>query len=310
MRLRMLVFMILATLSSAVSAAAATQKPGGWSVEVQKSGDCLGEMATRDGGKFILLASRGELTFAVQSKSPLRPGKAGALATEAYSFDFEPALSTEDNVIYTVRNLTTREVAALRLARKVRVSVDGVTILEADMVEAGLDEVLDGLAACSNGEAGWWGQGVARAPAEGPAYNAEGVWALEAGKEGQVCIAHALVGEDRQLQVIAVLGQMGLAVGALDGKLPRGRRGKVETDAYSFGFKPDYSSDVYMRLDDPLDSQALFTLRRAKSIRITVDDKLLVEASLEGSGFPELLNSAAACFMGQEGWWGLGARQP
>ena len=77
--------------------------------------------------------------------------------------------------------------------------------------------------------------------------------------------------------------------------LPRGRKGRVETDAYSFDFKPSYGGDTYVAFDQPFDSQALFALRRAKWLRIKVDGRLLVDATLENTGFAEILDSAAAC---------------
>jgi hypothetical protein len=40
---------------------------------------------------------------------------------------------------------------------------------------------------------------------------------------------------------------------------------------------------------------------------VTVDDRELVDASLEASGFAELLDSVAACSRGEKGWWSEGA---
>ncbi len=79
---------------------------------------------------------------------------------------------------------------------------------------------------------------------------------------------------------------------------------------YAFDFKPQYGADSYMAADQPFDSQALFALRRAKWLRVSVDGRELVDAALEGSGFAEVLDAAAACSAGKSGWWGEGAKQP
>jgi hypothetical protein len=84
----------------------------------------------------------------------------------------------------------------------------------------------------------------------------------------------------------------------------------VETDAFSFDFKPTYGGERYLASDAPLDSQALVVLRRAKWIRVRVGGGVVVDAGLEGSGFADLLDSVAACSKGETGWWGDGARQP
>ncbi|MCW5761487.1 MAG: hypothetical protein KIS90_17075, partial [Phenylobacterium sp.] len=228
-----------------------------------------------------------------------------------YGFDFKPSYGENNETLYYDGDFDARALAALRLARQAQVLIDGQPVAAMTLEGTGFEGALDGVVACSKGESGWWGKGVGATSAEAdPPLNKEGVWALEASKEGPYCIGHALVGEDRQLQLLAAGGQVGMAVGAVKGKLPRGRRGKFETDAYSFAFKPKYDGDRYMASDEPFDSQALFTLRRAKWVRISVDGRMLVDAEVADTGFPQLIDDALACAAGREGWWGAGARQP
>jgi hypothetical protein len=241
--------------------------------------------------------------------------------TEAYSFEFEPSYNDEGDTLFLSDNhsdsLNARALAALRLANAVGVMVDGRTVLDANVENTGLEGALDAVIACSNGKSGWWGPGVgaeriADGPvpnkaADRPVLNKEGVWGMAVSQEPGICVAQAAVSDHRHLQMLAAGGHVGLAVGSDGEDLPRGRKGRVETDAYAFDFKPQYGADSYVAADQPFDSKALSALAGTKWIRVTVDGRELVDASLEGSGFAELLDSVAACSRGEKGWWGAGA---
>ena len=140
---------------------------------------------------------------------------------------------------------------------------------------------------------------------------AERAWDLQASEAGGYCIAHALAGPDRQFQVLAADGELGLAISATDGgKLPQGSHGKVEIDGYAFDFKPNYGGDDFVSSDEPLDRQALAALRRATWIKVSVDSAKLLHVALEDTGFADVLDGAVACSRGETGWWGKGAKRP
>ncbi|WP_293677920.1 hypothetical protein [uncultured Phenylobacterium sp.] len=292
---------------------AVLNKEGFWASDVD-NGVCAASMTLQGGTIFLLRGDQGQVTFGLFSaKGPIRKGKAGRIQTEAYGFDFEPSYGKGAETLYYAGDFDARALAALRLARQAQVLIDGRPVASMTLEGTGFEGALDGVIACSKGEAGWWGKGVQAAGAEAadaPPTNKEGVWSLEAGKGA--CVAHAMVGEDRQFQLLVAGSRIALAVGAVgDGKLPRGRRGKAETDSYVFDFKPQFDDDdLYMATAEAIDSQSLFTLRRAKWIRLKVDGRVLVDAGLEGSGFPELIDAALACAAGEKGWWGEGARAP
>lgn len=289
---------------------AVMNKEGYWGIDVD-SGACAASMTLQGGAVFLLRGDQGEVTFGFFAKSAIATGKAGRIQTEAGGVDFEPHYTDDRTALYNVEAFDARALAALRQARQAQVLIDGRAVASMTLEGTGFEGALDGVVACSKGESGWWGKGVGATAAadEGPALNKEGVWALQASKEPSICVAYALVGDDRHLQVLTAGDQVILAVGAIKDKLPRGRRGKVETDGYAFAFKPNYDGDDYMSLEDPLDSQAVFTMRRAKWIKVSVDGRMLLDAQLADSGFSQLIDDALACAAGHEGWWGKGARQ-
>lgn len=317
---------LAALLFAAAPAAAddsALNKEGFWTVGrgEPESRYCLASIRTKAGAMLLLGAEKGEVTLAVGAKKPMRRGKKGVLTTEAYSFEFEPSYNDEGDTLFLsdrhADSLNARALAALRLAGAVAVMVDGRTVLDAKVEDTGLEGALDAVVACSNGKSGWWGPGVgAERIADGPVpnkaadalvYNKEGVWSVAVTEDPGICVAQAAVSEHRYLQILADVGQVGLAVGSDGEDLPRGRKGRVEIDAYAFDFKPQYGADSYVAADQPFDSKALSALARAKWIRVTVDRRELVDVSLEGTGFAEVLDSVAACSRSEKGWWGEGA---
>jgi hypothetical protein len=293
---------------------AVLNKEGYWGIDVD-NGACAASMTLQGGAIFLLRAKDGQVTFALFGRAPLAKGKVVRLETEAYGFDFRATYGEDATSLFYNGDLDARALAALRLARQVRVLADGRQVTAMTFEGTGFEGALDGVVACSKGEKGWWGPGVRteraadgpiKEAAGAPVFNKEGVWSISAGDPG-VCVAQADAGDQRTLQMLAAAGRIGVAVGSEGKDLPRGRKGRVETDAYAFDFKPEYLADDYVATNKPLDSQALFAFGRAKWIRVSVDGRRLVDASLEESGFAELLESVAACSLGEKGWWGEGS---
>lgn len=210
-----------------------------------------------------------------------------------------------------------RALAALKLASALGVTVDGRTVLDAKVEGTGLENAIDAVVACSKGQSGWWGPGLVLQPAAAkdstpearPPLHKDGFWSLAADEDG--CTSAVRLQGGGALVLIAVNGGQDVMVGGGGGSaFKRGRKGRFETDAYVFDFKPVYDGKDYMRLDNFLDSQGLFALRRAKWLQISVDGHLELRAELEGTGLPDLLTSLQACARGEKGWWGEGATQP
>jgi hypothetical protein len=294
---------------------AVLNKEGYWGIDVD-DGACAASMTLQGGSIFLLRALHGQVTFALFARAPLAKGKVVRLETEAYGFDFRAEYADDATSLFHAGGMDARALAALRLARQVRILADGRPVASMTFEGTGFEGALDGVIACSRGEKGWWGPGVGAKPAaQGPApdkltpervFNKEDIWSIAVRSPG-VCIAQADGDGDRQLQVLSAAGRLGLAVESADQALPQGRKGHVETDAYAFDFKPSYAGKRFVAMDKPLDSQALFALAHAKKIHISVDGRELLDAYLEGSGFAEALTSVDACSRGEKGWWGEGA---
>jgi hypothetical protein len=293
---------------------AVLNKEGFWGIDVDH-GACAATMALPDGTVFLFRAKDGDVTFGLFARAPLPRAKALRLEVDAASFDL-PASYSGDTAVFYNDALAAHVLAALRHARSVRVLADGRTAAAMTFEGTGFEGALDGIIACSKGENGWWGLGVgAKRVGEGPVpdksveqpvMNKEGAWALGASTEPGVCVAQAVV-DHISLQILGAGGQIGLAVSSDKAPLPRGRRGRVQTDSYAFEFMPQYGVETYMTSDQPFDRQAVSALHRAKWFRVSVDGRTVVDAALDDSGFPELLDAVAACSRGETGWWGNGA---
>ena len=295
---------------------AVLNKEGYWGIDVDH-GACAASMTLQGGSTFLLRAVNGQVSFGLLSRTPLVRGNVVRLETEADGFDFRASYGDDATTLFFEGDLDAQTLAALRLARQVRILADGRQVAAMTFEGTGFPGALDGVVACSRGEKGWWGPGVGAEPAaDGAApdkltkelvYNKEDVWGIAVGTVPGLCVAQAELDGDRRLQILAAEGQMGLAVVSDSGPLPRGRKGKVKTDDHAFDFKPQYGRDgAYMSSDRPLDSQAILALSHAKWLGMTVDGRELVDAAVEGTGFAELLQSVAACSRGEKGWWGEG----
>jgi hypothetical protein len=313
MRLFLFLAAALSLAVAAPGARAADHKAGLWFLDADEELPfCMGSTRAKDGaGILTLVGSRGAVMVAVTPAKKVRRGDAGVIATDGGDIAFVPEIG-KDNFIVAVRDLTASQVAMLSRAKVIRVIIDGALVLEAGVENSGIEDVLTGAVACSKGESGWWGKGaVAEAP-EGPGlvYPSEGAtWGIVT--ENATCLAQAAAPDDHQLQLPSVMGRIGLAVGSTGAKLPRGRKVQVQTDSYSFEFKPEYSEgSTYMNSADLLESADVFALRRAKSLRMTVDGRTLLDVDFEGDSFLEAIDAVTACSRGEKGWWGEGAKPP
>ncbi|MBU1375559.1 MAG: hypothetical protein KKE02_00920 [Alphaproteobacteria bacterium] len=308
-------FLALTALLVAPTPAAAAvkdmvmNKEGYWGIDVD-NGACAASMTLQGGAVFLLRAVDGGVTFALFGRTPLVRGKTGRIETEAYGVDFKPSYGEDATALYYNGELDARALAALRLARQVRILTDGRAVASMTFEGTGFESALDGVIACSKGESGWWGKGVqqtAEAAPEMP-FNKEGVWSMRADDEMPgVCSAVAEVEGGLAFVLVAADGKVGFGVGS-NQPLKRGRKAVFATEAYSFEFRPDYQGKDYFAGDNFLDSQAMFTLRRAKQVRITVDGREVLSMVLEGSGHAEVLTDLVACSRGEKGWWGAGAK--
>jgi hypothetical protein len=239
-------------------------------------------------------------------------GKAGRIETEAYGFDFKPSYGDDASTLFYEGDLDARALAALRLARQARILIDGKPVAAMTLEGTGFEGALDGVVACSKGESGWWGKGVgssagsSTAAGDGFVYHADGVWGVYADK--RTCIAQAAAPDERYLQLLAIAGRVGLAVGSRSERLPRARKVRVQTDSYEFTFKPEFDGG-YMNSADLLESPDVFALRRAKRLRMSAEGRELIDVEL-GSTFGDVLDGVAACSRGESGWWGKGASEP
>lgn len=306
-----LVALLCLALSAPASAApkdAVLNKEGVWGVDVDGQ-SCAASMSLPDGAIFLLRANEGEVNVALFARAKIAKGKVLRIETEAYGFDVKPGFG--DTAVYSLDAVDARTLAALRLARQVRLLVDGRLVAVAEVEKTGLEQALDGVIACSKGQAGWWGKGVQLADAGGKSeavLNKEGFWVVAADPKSEICTAVVSV-EGGGAFVLIADGRGRYTFGLGGGEpLKKGRQGRFEIDSLAFDFRPGYDGKDYLYSLDELDSQAMFVLRRAKGVRISVDRRPVLEMTLEGSGHAQVIDDVAACARGVAGWWGAGLK--
>ena len=147
---------------------AVLNKEGYWGIDVDH-GACAASMTLQGGSVFLLRAQDGQVTFALLGRTPLARGKVVRLETEAYGFDFRASYGDAATSLFYDGELDAKALAALRLARKVRILADGHQVAAMTFQGTGFPDALDGVVACSQGDSGWWGKGVgAQATDTGP----------------------------------------------------------------------------------------------------------------------------------------------
>lgn len=299
----------MALAMAAPAAEAATMNRAGyWAMGVEDAASCTAVMSLAGGRQLVLVASKGEIGFGVRGTA-LPTAKGGVLATEAYSFGFTPTTSKDGALLYAADHLNPREVAALRLARKVTLTLDGKPLAEAATEGTGLDVLVDEIVQCSQGQAGWWGEGVktaANVSDDGYPLNPEGFWALAA--KADLCVAFGDGPDDTRILFFATDGSIGFSV-YTQAAAKRGRRGVLEMDGYSVPFKPDYDEDdPYFTTSEFLDKEAVFLLTRTSGFAVKVDKREQMSLDVTDSGFSQVLLDLIACSKGESGWWGEGAK--
>lgn len=320
--MRLFLAALLATLFAAGSALAddsALNREGFWTVGRgdAEARSCVASINVGETAILFIQVAPDHVDFVVATKTPMRKGKQGVLVVGDQRFEFAPAYGDKRDLMF-IEDVRGGALAAARKARWVSVMVDGRELVAVGLEKTGVEEALDAVVACSEGKSGWWGPGIGAAvEAHGGdeptqesrlAYKEPGaIWGILA--EGAYCIAQAAAPDDRYIQLLAVPGRLGLAIGSMGGPLPRARKVRVETDSYKFEFKPEYTEKAsYMNSADPLDAADAFALRRAKSLRITIDGRDVIDVDFEGDTFVEAIDAVTACSRGEKGWWGEGAK--
>jgi hypothetical protein len=293
---------------AATPAAAAPHQAGYWYVETAGSdaSSCGAYAKVDDTLSFGFLAIRGAVSFSLTGKG-VRRGKRGTFEPDGETFQFEPEFDGRDH-LYLDDYLSEEALAAVRSASRLRVTVDDKRVAEMVIKDTGVPEVLDAVIACSKGEAGWWGKGAVEPPPDpnAPRFNKEGFWSLAS--DGPLCVAMVVSEhEEVALQLLSSAGDVYFSVGS-PAAARRGRSGSFEIDGYSFAFKPRYSGKDYFMGEDSLDSDAVYRLRGTKTARVSVDGRVQLDLTLDGTGLPQLLTDLLACSHGQSGWWGEGAK--
>lgn len=303
---------ILLILSASAAAAdeSALNKEGYWLVGRgdAESTSCIASTNAEDGTMLLIQVQPGHFDFIVGKDRAMRKSKAGVLIVDGARFAFAPDYSDDRKTLF-FEDPGARAITAVKSARQVIVEVEGHELLNIVVADTGLAGALDATAACAEGKSGWWGPGVVAQPAQ-PKPDAEqpmamhkgGVWQMESGVEPGVCSAAAPLADGFAFVLVAADGQMSFGIGAPKA-MKRGRKGRVETDKYSFDFTPGYDGKDYMFAKENLDAQAQFALRRATSVFIYIDDKPLIDMGFEDFTHAEIMDDLAACSRGEKGWW-------
>lgn len=301
----------LFVVSSAVAAPqdAVMNKEGYWGIDVDGSA-CAASMTLQGGSVFLLRGEGGDVSLALFAKSAMPKGKTLGLDIDGRVIELPASFVEGRTTVYLDGALEPSALAGLMGARQMQVLIDGRAVAAMSLEGTGLSGVIDGLVACSKGQAGWWGKGVQAEVAGAPApqdasgfvYNREGVWAIAVREDPRVCIAQAAVG-DRDLQFLAVGNVVGVGVVSSGGSLPKSRKGLIETDTQRIAFSVNRGSDTYITSDDPLSAEALEALRSATWLKVLVGGRAVIEADLQGSGFADLLPAVVACSRSEKGWW-------
>ncbi|MGZ3403336.1 MAG: S1C family serine protease [Phenylobacterium sp.] len=293
---------------------AVLNKEGYWGIDVDGPA-CAASMTLQGGSTFLLRAQDGRLTFGLFARAPMAPAKTGRIETEAYSVDFAPSYINNNATMFFRNDLDARAIAALRLARQVRIFADGKPVAAMTLEGTGFEGALDGVLACSRGQAGWWGPGVAASQAgakhppgglgEKAVLNKEGIWLV--GPEGEVCFASAPLKVGGWFMLKAKTGNLSFGID-LDRAPPKGKRGSFQTEAYAFDFQPSYTKDGLLYFRENLGANVIAALRLARDLRVSVDGREVMGVHLEGTGLDGVLDALTQCSTGKSGWWGAGAK--
>lgn len=311
LRLLIIFTVALVVASPAVADESALNKEGFWNVGRGDAGakGCMVSTIVADGAMFLIQVAPGHVDFVVSPKTPMRKGKAGVLIVGDERFDFEPNY-TDDRTAMFVEDVGGRALAAARKARNIAVMIDGRELVHVNVEKTGFEGALDAVTACSKGEKGWWGEGVA-APAANdgePPLNKEGFWSLQASEDSCSSVLR-IEGGFGFVLIVTNRGQDFMVGAGSDAGFKNGRKATLETGAFSLPFKPDFADKrTYVQLDKFMDRQAATRLQDAKLLAIYIDGAEAISADVGETGMRQLVDDLAACGRGQKGWWGEGAK--
>jgi hypothetical protein len=134
--------------------------------------------------------------------------------------------------------------------------------------------------------------------------NKEGYWALDV--DGESCVASMTLQGGATFFLRASDGNVSLALFSRT-VLPKGKTLNLRAEGQAVDLPATFFEDrkgVYF--DGALDAPSLASLRGARQVRILIDDHAVNAMSLEGTGFPDALDSLVDCSRGKAGWWGKG----
>ena len=158
MRLIPCLFAILAAPLPAAAAPSAKAAEH-WRLEVHGA-SCVAAMRVADGSAFLFTAEAGKVAMAVSLPTPVARGRTAMLQTDAWRFDFTPRYGRGSDLVFMDTYLDEGVMSALRQAKRARIVVDDQPVAATGLEGAALGDALDDVIDCSNGYAGWWGEGV------------------------------------------------------------------------------------------------------------------------------------------------------
>lgn len=144
----------------------------------------------------------------------------------------------------------------------------------------------------------------AAASVDNAVMNKEGYWSVDA--DGDSCAASMML---QGGSVFLLRGHEGDVTVALFARavLPKGKTFSLEIDGRAVDLPARFLEEgTTVYLDGALDAPSLASLRGARQMRILIDGQAVAAMTLEGTGFPDALDSLVACSHGKAGWWGKG----
>jgi hypothetical protein len=148
--------------------------------------------------------------------------------------------------------------------------------------------------------------GPALASVDTAVMNKEGYWSIDV--DGASCAASMTL---QGGSIFLLRGHEGDVAVALfsPAVLPKGKTLSLEVDGRSVDLRAKFIEEgTTVYLDGALDAPTLASLRGGRRMRVLIDGRAVAAMTLEGTGFPDALDSLVACSRGQSGWWGEGVQ--
>jgi len=136
-------------------------KEGVWSIKAADDGVCVAHAVIDDRVYLQFLGAEGRVGLAIGAASGRLPkGRAGRVDAGGYAFDFAPSYDDDGAYVSSADLLDETALGILRRANRLKITVDRKTLVDTPVAGTGYPEILDAVAACSLGKAGWWGAGA------------------------------------------------------------------------------------------------------------------------------------------------------